>query len=255
MNSNFCELIDNIHVNNDVFILKFIWNGTPPKAGQFFMLRPERSCIFLPRPISIFEFIPDQNLVMFLIYKCGKGTEELYNLKRGEKVSLTGPLGNAWSDFLPSSGKAALISGSIGVAPLAALAAERKDFNFHFYAGFKNGFLNEEEKNLILGSAKNCGNIVIAAEDGVNAHNGSILDHFSLDDHYDVIFACGSTLMLKAVKKKFQSVNVRLFISTECRMACGVGACLGCTIRTVKGNARCCSEGPIFPAGVVLFDE
>lgn len=255
MNSLLCGLIENIHVNNDVFILKFIWNGTPPKAGQFFMLKPERSCVFLPRPISIFEFIPEEKMVLFLIYKCGKGTEELYSLKHGENVWLTGPLGNAWTDFLPSGGKAALLSGSIGVAPLAALVAERKDFNFHLYSGFKNGFPNKEEENLILGSAKTAKNIVIAAEDGVNAHNGSILDHFSFHENYDVIFACGSTLMLKAVKKKFQSFNVPLFISTECRMACGIGACLGCTIRTVKGNVRCCSDGPIFPAGDVLFDE
>jgi len=253
--SKVCELVQNTQINKEIFILQFVWNDPAPKAGQFFMIKPERCSVFLPRPISIFEYNPEQKIVKFLIIKNGRGTKEFYDLQPGERVSLTGPLGNAWADFLPDSGRAALVSGSIGVAPLAALVAERPDFTFHIYAGFKNGFIDKDVENAVLGSAKNAEKIVIAAEDGVNAHNGLILDYIHEPESYDVIFACGSSVMLKSVKEKFQSISVPCFLSAESRMACGVGACLGCAIRTVKGNARCCADGPIFSAGDIIFEQ
>ncbi|MCL1958615.1 MAG: hypothetical protein FWF68_03340, partial [Spirochaetes bacterium] len=108
-NSQICELFQNLRINDESFILYFNWSGTPPSAGQFFMIKPERTSVFLPRPISIFEYNASQKLVKFLIAKRGKGTEELSLLIRGEKVRLTGPFGNKWEAFLPESGKAALV--------------------------------------------------------------------------------------------------------------------------------------------------
>ncbi|MDR0323183.1 MAG: dihydroorotate dehydrogenase electron transfer subunit [Treponema sp.] len=253
--SQSCELKEIIHVTEEIFILYVNWEWPPPRAGQFFMIKPERSSVFLPRPIGIFEYNPREKLVKFLITKAGRGTIELSKLNPGEKIRLSGPFGNAWADFLPESGKAALISGSAGIAPLAALAAERPDFTFHLYAGFKNGFEEKIQENLVLGSAIKSEKIVIAAEDGKNANKGLILDFFSDPCSYDVIFACGSTPMLKIVKIKCKSADVPCFLSLESRMACGAGACLGCTIRTVNGNRRCCSDGPIFPAGDVIFND
>jgi NAD(P)H-flavin reductase len=60
--------------------------------------------------------------------------------------------------------------------------------------------------------------------------------------------------MLKAVAAKCKAAGTPCFISMERRMACGVGACLGCTVATVKGNRRCCADGPIFNAEEVLFE-
>jgi len=253
--SHFCELGTNKHINSEFFILHFNWSGPPPGAGQFFMLKPERTSVFLPRPISIFEYNESQKLVKFLIAKRGKGTEELSMLNPGEKVRLTGPLGNKWADFLPENGKAALVGGSVGVAPLAALTAEKPDFNFHFYAGFKNGFREKAEENAFIGSAVNVSKLVISAEDGRNALSGRIVDYIFEPQNYSVIFACGSIPMMQAVKKKCEHKNIPCFLSLESRLACGIGTCLGCTIRTVKGNRRCCTDGPIFPAGEILFNE
>ena len=250
-----CELSYISNVNRETFILQFNWHDVPPKAGQFFMLKPERSGVFLPRPISIFEYNTNQNCLKFLIVKVGKGTEELSKLQPGEKVRLSGPFGNSWADFLPENGKAALVGGSAGVAPLAALMAEMPEYDFHFFAGFKNGFKNKEEENSMLGAAVNARKLVITAEDGINALNGRIVDFLFEPENYDVIFGCGSSQMLKSLKKKCVSRNVPCFISTESRMACGVGACLGCTVHTKNGNRRCCADGPIFSAGDVLFDE
>jgi NAD(P)H-flavin reductase len=155
---------------------------------------------------------------------------------------------------LPESGKAALVGGSAGVAPLAALIAERPDFDFHFFAGFKQGFREKEQENALLGAAVNAKKLIITAEDGRNALIGRIVDFLFEPENYDVIFACGPAAMLQALRKKCTAKNIACFISMENRFACGIGACLGCTVHTVNGNRRCCKEGPIFPAKEVIFD-
>jgi NAD(P)H-flavin reductase len=253
-----CDLKSNISVTQDIFILQFDLPAAPsqnffPRAGQFYMLKHERGSVFLPRPISIFEYDSRENSLKFLIAKHGRGTEELSQLCRGEKVRLTGPFGNYWSQFLPADGKVALVGGSLGLAPMAALVAENPDYNFHFYAGFKNGFEDKEKENTVLGAGLKAKKIFIAAEDGRNAQNGRIMDIFYDPKNYDAVFGCGPMPMLHALKEKCVSNNVPCYISVESRMACGAGACLGCTVRTAGGNKRCCADGPIFPAGEVVF--
>jgi NAD(P)H-flavin reductase len=249
-----CALAANINVNSEIFILHFFWDGPAPKAGQFFMLKPQRTSVFLCRPISVFEYDQSQKMIKFLIVKKGQGTEELSQMIQGERAKLTGPLGNTFSEFMNASGKIALVGGSAGVAPLAALTAEKEDYQFHFYAGFKNGFDKKEEETAVLGFAVKAQKLVVTAEDGKNAIKGRIVD-FLEPENYDIIFACGSTPMIKAVKEKVLTKNIPLFVSMESRMACGTGACLGCTIRTKNGNKRCCADGPIFQAGDIIFDE
>jgi len=254
-NSLISELVYNLSVNEEFFVLHFIWNGSTPKAGQFFMIKPLRASTFLPRPLGVFEYNADQKVVKFLISRRGKGTIELSQLVIGEKVQLTGPLGNSWSEFLPENGKAGLIGGSAGVAPLAALVAEKPDYNFHFFAGFRQGFREKTEEDAVLGSAVKSKKLIISAEDGKNALIGRIIDFVVDMGSFDVFFSCGPLPMLKAVKKKCETIGVKCFLSMESRFACGVGACLGCTVRTISGSKRCCKDGPIFPASEVIFDE
>lgn len=250
-----CELIANHPVDGENFILHCSWNGHAPKAGQFFMIKPERCSIFLPRPIAVFEYNPVQNTVKFLITRHGKGTNELSKMQAGEKIQLTGPFGNSWDNFLPVNGFVALIGGGAGVAPLAALVAERPDYNFHFYAGFKTGFKDKEQEDAMLGAGKNAKKVVVSAEDGVNALNGRIVEYLFEPEKYEVIFACGPFEMLKALMKRCRKKNIPCFISMESKMACGAGACLGCTIHTTKGNRRCCTEGPIFSSEDIIIYE
>ena len=65
--------------------------------------------------------------------------------------------------------------------------------------------------------------------------------------------ACGPTPMLRAAKREAERCNTRLLLSLEARMACGVGACLGCSCETLLGNKRVCKDGPVFPAEEVLL--
>jgi len=262
-----CELIYNNSVNNEIFRLDFVWQSAQvklappqagtPKAGQFFMIKPKRSAVFLGRPISVAKW--ESDTVSFLIARRGQGTRELAAMRTGEEAELIGPLGNAWADFLSTVENGdkkpiALIGGGIGLAPLNALLGETSAHHFEVYAGFRTGFKNDEEKSALLGVGYQANNIIIATEDGTDGHKGRIPD-FLEPGQYAAVCACGPEPMLKAVAEKCKAAGVPCFVSLEKRMACGVGACLGCTVKTVSGNRRCCADGPIFKADEVIFDE
>jgi NAD(P)H-flavin reductase len=251
-----CEVLGNQWINREIFRLETAWSGPPPKAGQFFLIRPERTGCFLSRPVSVAGKEP----VSFMIALRGKGVGELAGLRSGDKIEIIGPLGNAWTDFLPpreGGGKTALIGGGIGIAPLIALSEELPEDSFDFYAGFRtmSGSPEDNEYERLLGPAlSHAREIIIATEDGGRGNKGFI-PAFLDPGKYRAICACGPEPMLKAMAAKCKAAGVPCFISMEKRMACGVGACLGCTVKTTGGNKRCCADGPIFPAEEVIFDE
>ena len=253
--SVFCKLINNTSVNNEIFRLDFIWQGNA-QAGQFFMVKPKRSAVFLGRPISM--ALRENDTVKFLIARRGRGSLELASMRPGEEAELIGPLGNAWADFLPveKNGKPiALIGGGIGIAPLHALLCEDSGFKFDLYAGFRTGFKNMDEQQSLFGAASSkAENIILSTEDGKTGKKGLIPDYLE-PEKYAAVCACGPEPMLKAVAARCSVFGVPCFVSLERRMACGVGACLGCTVQTVNGNRRCCADGPIFNADEVIFDE
>jgi NAD(P)H-flavin reductase len=189
----------------------------------------------------------DGGVVAFTIAKRGKGTQELAALRCGEAVELTGPLGNYWGalDEEPLQGPLALVGGGIGIAPCAALAEELPGGTFDFYGGFKSLPFGLERL-----PPHAC---IIATEDGSYGRKGRILD-FLEPARYCRVYACGPEPMLKALADRCKALKVPCFISLERHMACGVGACLGCTVSTLQGNRRCCVDGPIFRAQEVLFD-
>ena len=264
------ELIENIIVGPDLCRLRFSWHGPAPQAGQFFMIKPERTRVFLGRPISVALWDKSKKIVDFLIALRGEGTIDISNMFPGELAELTGPLGNTWVKFLsakPDSKKPlGLIGGGIGVAPLQALVMEIPNHSVDFLAGFKTGFANDEERIGVFGPVASFKNskiqqtagaddrLIIATEDGSEGFKGRITD-FLEPEKYAAVCACGPAPMLRAVAEKCRAANVSCYISTEERMACGIGACLGCTVKTVHGNRRCCADGPIFPAEELCFDE
>jgi NAD(P)H-flavin reductase len=281
-----CGLTANTAVNKEIFRLDFAWSGPAPRAGQFFLIRPERTSVFLGRPVSVFAW--DGQRLSFLIALRGRGTKELSMLYAGEKAELTGPLGNCWADFaLPdllmrgcgpaemaiwtgrqpgdgvSAGGAkktaekpvALVGGGIGIAPLAAFAAELKRGSFDYYAGFKTVLKDKEASfgfldPVFAGAAEK----IIAAEDGGGGLKGRITD-FLEAAKYRAVYACGPEPMLKKVAAICREAAIPCFISVERRMACGTGACLGCTIKTAESGRRCCTDGPVFSAEEIYFDE
>jgi NAD(P)H-flavin reductase len=261
----------------EISCLEFAWDGPAPRGGQFFLVRPLRSGVFLGRPLSAAGWTPAPgdtpenrrrirekaqgpgrpgtvDLIRFLLVRRGKGTGELSALGAGEPAELTGPLGNAWGDFLfPQREPIALIGGGIGIAPLLAFAGELSGRRFDFYAGFRTLRGGEERERLLAPVWPRAREIVIATEDGTAGRKGRIPD--LLDPaKYAAVYACGPESMLRIVAASARKAGVPCFVSLERPMACGVGACLGCTVRTTRGNQRCCTDGPIFNAEELCFD-
>jgi NAD(P)H-flavin reductase len=243
-----CEVLSVRSAAPGVFHLDCAWPGGVPGAGQFFMVRPERSAVFLPRPISVSGWQAGSRTLSCLVAERGRGTKELAALRPGERIRLSGPLGNSWENFLPRKKPEpekplALAGGGAGIAPLLALADElnHRTQTFDFFAGFKTrsfGLENLKARSLI-----------VVSEDGSGGRKG-LMPEFLWPEHYAAVYACGPEAMLRALGERCGEIPC--YVSMERRMACGVGACLGCTVHAAGGNRRCCADGPIFPVKEVF---
>ena len=264
-----CKLIINECIGREIFRLHFLWPGPAPKAGQFFMIKPFRSSVYLGRPVSVAHYNQTINNLQFLIARRGRGTSDIVKMYPGEYAQLMGPLGNAWTDFIKPVPKdmhtgekpIALAGGGIGIAPLEALYSEFSNHHIDFYAGFKTAFTDTSDKSvdcpLAVGhklSQKEKNRIIVATEDGSEGKKGLITDFLDIQK-YSCICACGPQPMLKKIADDCKAAGVPCFVSLERYMACGAGACLGCTVTTRNENRRCCADGPIFPAEDLIFDE
>jgi dihydroorotate dehydrogenase electron transfer subunit len=169
---------------------------------------------------------------------------------------MLGILGNGYDPEKLSGKRVLLLGGGIGIPPMVELAAvlsELPGTEVTAVMGYRDSdlFLTKE--------LSACARLLIATEDGSVGTKGNVLDAVRENDvRADVICACGPMPMLRAVKKYAAGSGVPAYISLEERMACGVGACLGCVTKTAKvdehshvHNARICTEGPVFEAGEV----
>ena len=269
-----CECTASAFVAPDTISLEFLWPGPLPRAGQFFLIKPRRTGVFLGRPISVAGWkaagYAGSHILRFLVVRRGQGSRELVDLRPGEEAELIGPLGNYWARtdifteiterYSPEHNSAeapepiALIGGGVGIAPLLAFAGELADnsqwpVSFDFYAGFRSGFFALE--SLKSGGPRS---LVIATEDGSEGVKGRITDFFT-PAGYSGVFACGPEPMLKTISAACIVSGIPCFVSLEKHMACGVGACLGCTVTATDGNRTCCADGPIFNAEELCLDK
>ena len=210
----------------------------------------------------------------FLVVRRGQGSRELTDLRPGEEAEVTGPLGNYWFQTETMGeitknpafkGAVALVGGGIGIAPLLPFARELKEKSipFDFYAGFRSNSFGLESITTgnstaaginAAGSSTAARSIVITSEDGSEGMKGRIPDFFT-PSGYSAVFTCGPEPMIKTVGDACIAAEVPCYISVERHMACGVGACLGCTVKTTDGNRRCCADGPIFRAEELCFEN
>ena len=145
--------------------------------------------------------------------------------------------------------KVFLMGGGIGIPPMLQLAKEL-NAQKQIVVGYRNQdlFLQED-------LSRN-GDVYIATEDGSVGTKGNVMDAIAANAlDAEVIFVCGPMPMLRAIKKYAAEKGIPAYISLEERMACGVGACLGCVCKTTKkdhhshvNNARVCTDGPVFEA-------
>ncbi|MCI5840066.1 MAG: dihydroorotate dehydrogenase electron transfer subunit [Peptoniphilaceae bacterium] len=231
--SIFGKVLSNREISKNVWKIEIDKSfGSLP--GQFFMLKVKSFATdpLLFRPFSLCN--ETEKSITFLYLIKGKGTNILKEQKKGDEIELIGPLGNGFE--IKNKDKIALVSGGIGIAPMLMLAKKLK-VKPDLYAGFSDEeFFIEEFKDHVQ-------NIITSSE----KKEGIFITEKINTDNYDVIYSCGPNGMLETLSKK--NKNSKLFISMESHMACGIGACLGCSIKKMDGtNARVCKEGPVFDA-------
>lgn len=220
------------------------------KAGQFVMLYCGDGSRLLPRPISICEINPKEKSLRLVYRIAGKGTKELSEMKEGMELDVLGPLGNG---FPQKETSAFVIGGGIGIPPMLELS-KQLNCKKQIILGFRDQLFLEKE-------FEPYGDVYIATEDGTAGTKGNVLD--AVSEHglkADVIYACGPLPMLRALKSYAKEHDMKCFVSLEERMACGIGACLGCVCKSKETdshtnvkNKRICKEGPVFEAQEVDF--
>ncbi len=228
------QIVSNERIAQDVFLLTL--NGVPDAhPGQFLQVHIPDGAMLLPRPISVFDCANGFTRLLYRVV--GKGTEYISHMTGGE-LCITGPLGNG---FPLDGGSAVLIGGGLGIAPLRLLGRELRrmepDRSITVALGFgAEEFLTDEYREF--------------ADDVIVDIGGFITDRvdFARNATY---YVCGPTPMMRTAAARGAG---RMYVSLERRMACGVGACLACSVATREGNRRVCRDGPVFDARDVLWE-
>lgn len=222
------------------------------KPGQFISMYTTDGSKLLPRPISICEIDRTRGMLRVVYRVTGEntGTEQFSKLKSGDTIPVIGPLGNGFPYEKAEGKKVFLMGGGIGVPPILELAKQMKCEKKQILAGYRDAqtFLKEEfEAN---------GELYISTEDGSVGTKGNVIDAIKENVlEADVIYSCGPIPMLRGVKAYAQEKNIEAQISMEEKMACGIGACLGCVCKSKEiddhskvHNKRICKDGPVFNA-------
>lgn len=219
------------------------------KPGQFIGVYPKDRSTLLPRPISICEIDKEKKALRIVYRIVGAGTREFSGYEAGDAVEILGTLGNGFPLEEGKGKKVFLMGGGIGVPPILEMA-KQMDADKSILLGYRDG-------NLFLKEDFDAhGKVYVATEDGSEGTKGNVMDAIAANAlEADVIFACGPMPMLRAIKRYAEEKGIKAYISLEEHMACGVGACLGCVVKTKEvdhhshvHNARICTDGPVFDA-------
>ena len=231
-----------------------MWLDAPEMAkaavpGQFIAVYTNDQSKLLPRPISICEADKENGRLRIVYRIAGAGTKEFSAYKEGDTLDIMGPLGNG---FPLKKKKAFLIGGG-----------NRGRFQFYIRKLAKNldcektaviGYRDKE--TFLADELRKYADVVIATEDGSVGTKGNVIDAIRAEKlTADIIYACGPTPMLKALKAYAMENGIECYISLEEKMACGIGACLGCVCHSKDidehsnvRNKRICKDGPVFRA-------
>lgn len=248
-------VVKNYQLANNVFFLEVqLENEEKPLPGEFYMIRSWDNYPLLSRPISVFDYDDDRNVVKFLYEIRGLGTEMLHRIGAGSDITLDGPYGNPFTDLNRSS--YCLIGGGVGIAPLLYIAKTIKKHNpeasVRCFLGFTNSVYALD--------------FFYKACDEVNIRVGGYITDILEVRPDDIVFACGPMAMMDKINQIVPAKN-DVYMSLEARMACGLGACLGCVTNApiiyqkipnsdrnelyATKHVKICTDGPVFKREVV----
>ncbi|MFY4773806.1 dihydroorotate dehydrogenase electron transfer subunit [Metabacillus sp. RGM 3146] len=231
---------------------ELVSNITNP--GQFVHVKvSDGYAPLLRRPISIAKADKLENEMVLIYRKEGEGTALLSQKTKGQLIDVLGPLGNGFKVGSEYNGKQVLLTGGgIGVPPLYELSLQLKKYGANpiHVLGFQTESASFYEENF-----KAAGETYLATADGSTGIKGFVTDVIEARQlEFDVLFACGPSSMLRALKEKFNHKEV--YLSLEERMGCGIGACFACVCHipdSPEGYVKVCSDGPVFHAKEVVI--
>ncbi|MGI6486474.1 MAG: dihydroorotate dehydrogenase electron transfer subunit [Tepidanaerobacteraceae bacterium] len=256
--------------HSKIYCPKIALCATP---GQFVHIRCSGSFApLLRRPFSIASADGKEGTIDIIFKVVGEGTLILSNKEPDDVVDVIGPLGKGFPMPYPGINPL-LIGGGIGTAPLLFLAKKLAqamlphDIDMGKSTGLAVlGFSNAEA---VFGAdfLKSCGfHVMVTTDDGSFGIKGNPADYLS--SYFETscfetqsykksgwqIYACGPIPLLSRIKDISDAYKVPAYVSLEERMACGIGACLGCAVKSPgKGYKKVCSDGPVFDSREVVF--
>jgi dihydroorotate dehydrogenase electron transfer subunit len=240
-------------------VLKAPETASAARPGQFVMLRvTDNLDPLLARPFGI-SSIPTKSSIEIVYRIAGRGTALLTRMEAGQGISLLGPLGKGFP--IPDKGVTpVLVGGGSGFPPLHFLA-QRTGSRAHFFIGSRDKECLPPA-SIIKSFKEVTAKVHVATEDGsmgVPGMSTDILNAFLTKQEkksHLMLYACGPHAMLAAVSRIASEHGIPCYVSTEERMACGLGACMGCSIPMKAGGyKRACKEGPVFDSTEVEWGE
>lgn len=224
------------------------------------MRLPDRGFPLLRRPYSIFDLTDEE--ITLLVKTAGTGSSLLTQVQPGEMVDLIGPLGG--STFTqPKSGNALFVAGGTGLAPLVYMVRmwNRKGLPVKSYLLYGASDERELLTDLVMNDFST---VHFATLDGSKGFHGdvvSLCEELLSKGHVPVdhCYSCGPREMVEVLVKRVGERFGEHETSLETIMACGVGACRGCTVPVLESGRitlkAICSEGTVFNAGAVVWKE
>lgn len=240
MRDNEYVITENKCIAENIFLMKLKGDTSEIDNPGLFINLKVTGC-YLRRPMSIAGYTHEEITIVYKVV--GKGTEILSGMKPGEKIDALCPLGNGY-DLEEIPDDALLIGGGAGAVPIYFLAKEliRKGKSPTVIAGFnseKDIIFKEEFRALDT-------EVKFVTVDGSVGIKGFVTEGMNGGEY---VCACGPEPMLKAVAERAERGQYDL----SARMACGFGACMGCTIITKNGPKRVCKEGPVFFSEEIIW--
>lgn len=232
-----------------------LWLEAPQVAaiarpGQFAMLKCG-DAIFLRRPLGIHRVSEDKKQVAFLFAVMGQGTDWLSHTRPGDKIDVLGPLGNGFH-IMSSTREILLLAGGLGLAPLVFLAEEAMARGVRVNLAYGTAGNQRYSKTMLPEGV----HLVEFSDDGTCGKRGFVTE--CVPDFLDTvqqIFVCGPLPMFRTLSRQADLKGKNVQVSLETRMACGLGVCYGCTIKTNSGLRQVCHHGPVFNLEDVVWEE
>jgi len=225
------------------------------QPGQFLMLRiPNRPDLTTPRPISVADADLTSNTVSLLIQRKGCGTTVLCSLRQATEVLLWGPLGRPFS--LLERGRALLVGGGVGVAPLLFLAKRLTECGIAVTAVY--GAKTKTQLHLKARLESLSDNLVVCTEDGTEGVCGSAVSAMRqqlAQNRFDRVYLCGPPSMVRHALPLITKAKATAQVLLEGRMLCGLGVCACCTIKWQGRLLRLCTDGPVLDVPAAAEDD